>query len=137
MRLLCQLICLDLIFIFEEHLLLVVTEEKIKHSVIIIPVTHHTERDFLGSNVIMSEKRYELVWLLRGTWDYMVTFVQHAFCNKCFTKISLCHHENMMPIQYTVMFQGCENDYFQMKNCDIFLIFAQNIDRGYTLEPPQ
>ena len=24
-----------------------------------------------------------------------------------------------------------------MKNCDFFLIFAQNIDRGYTLEPPQ
>ena len=24
-----------------------------------------------------------------------------------------------------------------MKNCDIFLIFAQNIDRGYMLEPPQ
>ena len=24
-----------------------------------------------------------------------------------------------------------------MKKCDIFLIFAQNIDRGYTLEPPQ
>ena len=23
-----------------------------------------------------------------------------------------------------------------MKNCDIFLIFAQNIDCGYTLEPP-
>ena len=22
-----------------------------------------------------------------------------------------------------------------MKNCGIFLIFAQNIDRGYTLEP--
>ena len=26
---------------------------------------------------------------------------------------------------------------FQVKNCDIFLIFAQNIDCGYTLEPPQ
>ena len=26
---------------------------------------------------------------------------------------------------------------FQMKNCDCFLIFAQNIDCGYTLEPPQ
>ena len=26
---------------------------------------------------------------------------------------------------------------FQTKNCDIFLIFAQNIDCGYTLEPPQ
>ena len=24
-----------------------------------------------------------------------------------------------------------------MKNCEIFLIFAQNIDCGYTLEPPQ
>ena len=24
-----------------------------------------------------------------------------------------------------------------MKNCDIFLVFAQNIDCGYPLEPPQ
>ena len=24
-----------------------------------------------------------------------------------------------------------------MKNCDIFLIFAQNIDGGYSLEPPR
>ena len=24
-----------------------------------------------------------------------------------------------------------------MKNCDIFLVFAQNIDCGYTLEPPE
>ena len=40
-----------------------------------------------------------------------------------------------MPIQYTVIFHECKNDYLQMKNCDIFLIFAQNIDRGY--EYPQ
>ena len=26
---------------------------------------------------------------------------------------------------------------FQQKNFDIFLIFAQNIDCGYTLEPPR
>ena len=26
---------------------------------------------------------------------------------------------------------------FQLKNFDIFLIFAQNIDRGYTLESPR
>ena len=26
---------------------------------------------------------------------------------------------------------------FQLKNVDIFLIFAQNIDCGYTLEPPR
>ena len=42
-----------------------------------------------------------------------------------------------MPMQYTAIFHGYKNDNFQMKNCDIFLIFAQNIDRGYTLEPPQ
>ena len=42
----------------------------------------------------------------------------------------LMHYENA-PIQYTVIFHGCKNGYFQIKNCDIFLIFAQNIDRGY------
>ena len=41
-------------------------------------------------------------------------------------------HFDSTPIQYAVIFHGCENDYFQMKNCDIFLIFAQTIDRGYT-----
>ena len=45
-------------------------------------------------------------------------------------------HYDKTPIQYTVIFHGCKNDYFQMKNCDIFLIFAQNIDRGNKLEPP-
>ena len=49
-------------------------------------------------------------------------------------KITL-HYENT-PIQYTVIFHDCKNDYFQMKICDIFLTFAQNIDCGYTVEPP-
>ena len=31
-------------------------------------------------------------------------------------------------MQYTAIFHGCKNDNFQMKNCDIFLIFAQNIN---------
>ena len=35
-------------------------------------------------------------------------------------------------MQYTAIFHGYENDYFQMKNCDNFIIFAQNIDCGYT-----
>ena len=41
-----------------------------------------------------------------------------------------------LPMQYTVIFHGCKNDNFQMKNCDIFLFFvvAQNRDRGHTLE---
>ena len=35
--------------------------------------------------------------------------------------------------KYNVNFTA-EN--IKMKNCDIFLIFAQNIDCGYSLEPP-
>ena len=45
------------------------------------------------------------------------------------------HYANM-SVQYTAIFHGCKNDNFQMKMFDIFLIFAQNIDCGYTLEPP-
>ena len=47
------------------------------------------------------------------------------------------HHYANMSVQYTAIFHGCKNNNFQMKNCDVFLIFAQNIDCGYTLEPPQ
>ena len=42
-----------------------------------------------------------------------------------------------MPMQYTAIFHGCKNVHFQMNTLNIFLIFAQNIDCGYTLEPPQ
>ena len=48
------------------------------------------------------------------------------------------HYENL-PMQNTEKFFCCknENENFQQKNVDIFLIFAQNIDCGYTLEPPR
>ena len=52
----------------------------------------------------------------------------------CTSFVVLYHYKNT-PIQCTVIFQRCKNDYFQMKICDIFLIFAQNIHCGYTLEP--
>ena len=45
------------------------------------------------------------------------------------------HYANM-SVQYTAIFHGCKYGNFQMKKCDDFLIFAQNIDCGYTLEPP-
>ena len=45
------------------------------------------------------------------------------------------HYENT-PMQYTAIFQDCKNYKFQMKKCYFFLIFAQNIVCGYTLEPP-
>ena len=42
------------------------------------------------------------------------------------------HYENT-PMQHTAIFHGCKNDNFQLKFSDCF----QNIDCGYTLEPPQ
>ena len=44
------------------------------------------------------------------------------------TKICPCNKENFLSLK---------NENFQQKNVDIFLIFAQNIDCGYTLEPPR
>ena len=46
------------------------------------------------------------------------------------------HYENL-PMQYIEKKFGCKNENFHWKIVDIFLIFAQNIDCGYTLEPPR
>ena len=46
------------------------------------------------------------------------------------------HYENL-PMQYTEIFLALKIGNFQLKIFDIFLIFAQNIDCGYTLEPPR
>ena len=42
-----------------------------------------------------------------------------------------------MPMQYTEILKVVKNENFHQKNLGIFLIFAQNIDCGYTLEPPR
>ena len=39
-------------------------------------------------------------------------------------------------MQYTEIFLALKIENFQLKKFDIFLIFAQNIDCGYSLEPP-
>ena len=41
------------------------------------------------------------------------------------------------PYNKTEIFLALKIANFQLKNFDIFLIFAQNIDCGYTLEPPR
>ena len=46
------------------------------------------------------------------------------------------HYENT-PIQVYRIFYHQINENFQIKNSDIFLISAQNIDCGYSLEPPR
>ena len=40
-------------------------------------------------------------------------------------------------MQYKEIFKVVKNENFQQKKIDIFLIFAQNIDCGYKLEPPR
>ena len=42
-----------------------------------------------------------------------------------------------MPMQYTEILKVVKNEKFHQKKFDIFLIFAQNIDCGYMLEPPR
>ena len=44
-------------------------------------------------------------------------------------------YENL-PMQYAEIFLALKIENFQQKLFYIFLIFAQNIDFGYTLEPP-
>ena len=46
------------------------------------------------------------------------------------------HYENM-PIQIYWKFYNLKEENFQIKNSDIFHISAQNIDCGYSLEPPR
>ena len=49
-------------------------------------------------------------------------------------QIMTLHYDNT-PMKYKVIFIAVKKDNFQLKNLDILLKFAQNTDRGYTLEP--
>ena len=54
--------------------------------------------------------------------------------------ITFCGKENYyenLPMQYTEIFSPVKIENFHGIIFDIFLIFAQNIDCGYTLEPPR
>ena len=46
------------------------------------------------------------------------------------------HYENT-PIQIYWKFYNQKRENFQIKNSDIFHVSAQNIDCGYSLEPPR
>ena len=50
--------------------------------------------------------------------------------------LSTSHYENT-PIQIYTNFSPLKTENFQIKNSDIFHISAQNIDCGYSLEPPR
>ena len=50
--------------------------------------------------------------------------------------VTEAHYENM-PIQIYRKNLTPKIENFQIKNANIFLIYAQNIDCGYSLEPPR
>ena len=64
--------------------------------------------------------------IIIGISDYVT--LTPAISISDITQICLCN-----ILQY---FMAVKIGNFQMKKCDRFLIFAQNIDRVYTLEPP-
>ena len=55
---------------------------------------------------------------------------------KALRGIAHIHYENM-PIQIYWKFYYQKNENFQIKSSDILHIFVQNIDCGYSLEPPR
>ena len=60
-----------------------------------------------------------------------------VLCISVTSDILLEQRYEITPMQYTVIFKVVKNENFQWKFFDIFLIFAQNIDCGYSLEPPR
>ena len=50
------------------------------------------------------------------------------------TPVLSSHITETCPCNNAAISKSAKNDNFQMKNCDSFLNFAQNIDRRYTLE---
>ena len=67
-------------------------------------------------------------------------FANQYFCNKYI--LNRLHSDTIyenMPMPYAVIFHCCKMNNFQIEKCDTFLVFffAVNIDRGYTLEPPE
>ena len=76
-----------------------------------------------------------MVYMLIVVISVLLLFSPYKLADDIFVESRSDHYANM-SVQYTAIFHGYKNDYFQMKNCNIFLIFALNIDCGYTLEPP-
>ena len=58
-------------------------------------------------------------------------------------KVYTCGFNHLLTItktrlfKYILKFLPIKNENFQIKNSDIFLISAQNLDCGYSLEPPR
>ena len=63
-------------------------------------------------------------------------FVFVLKCTSIYVKENVENHYENLPMQYTEIFLPVKIEKFHWIFKNIFLIFAQNIDCGYTLEPP-
>ena len=77
-----------------------------------------------------------LKWTLPSLSFDTSIWANRGFCPKSMTKRHTVHNENT-PIQIYWKFYNHKRKNFQIKNVDIFHIPAQNIDCGYSLEPPR
>ena len=75
-------------------------------------------------------------FLLRASDLQALSFIRNAIQDTVQAMKNIDRLTDNMPMQYTAIFHDCKNGNFSVKKSNIFLIFAQNIDRGYTLEPP-
>ena len=68
--------------------------------------------------------------VLAGILRLIVSIPVSYICTSVFhiRKTCPCNNRDFLALEF-------EN--FRLKNFDIFLIFVQNIDCGYTLEPPR
>ena len=69
----------------------------------------------------------------------MHTFNTDTSTLKYLNRISGCQDQTLQKLAHAKNrnFLALKIENFHLKNFDIFLIFAQNIDCGYTLEPPR
>ena len=73
---------------------------------------------------------------LRNNVDNVDIFFFFKTCTGCLYNCTCKHYENT-SIQIYWKFHHRKNENFQIKNSNIFHISAQNIDCGYSLEPPR
>ena len=79
---------------------------------------------------------YQLPFLSNQKSSNLLTMVQDSPKSPCCPESSSSHYDNM-PMQYTAFFMAVKMVIFRLLFFFyIFLVFAQNIDCWYTLEPP-
>ena len=70
---------------------------------------------------------------LKGVLSYSFVICQDMYMYNSFSD----YKYETRPMQKTEICFGSKHENFQMKAFDIFIIFVQSIDCGYTLEPPR